>query len=136
MSDDEKLEVVFWDCDDGAEIFSHTTKEGAIEAYLDGIDLFDGKIKAYGYARMVVPKPTMEDAVILVEDWFESHWEELQGDDGPDAPNSTCEAALAFLTVLHKNFVPWVCEIVTSEEVDIAEWIRTHRADWLDKNKV
>lgn len=124
--------VVFWDCKDDAEVLYHPTRKGAIEYYLDGADMWDGTIKVYGYAHMVASKPTMDDAVELVNQWFEMNWEELQGEEGFDAPNSTVEAALVFLTVLHKDFVPWACEQVTSEEVNVTAWIAENRPDWLE----
>lgn len=126
--------VVFWDCQDDAEVLTHTTKKGAIESYLDdrGLGEWEGKITVYGYAHMIASKPTMDDAVELVEYWFEMHWEELQGEDAPDTPNSTVVAAHQFLTVLHREFVPWACELVTSEEVDVAAWIAENRPDWLE----
>ncbi len=124
--------VILWDCDEWTENLEHSEKKDAIESYLDGRDKWDGTITVYGYARMIAPAPTMDDAVDLVNEWFEMKWEDLQGEDGPVAPNSTCDAALEFLTVLHKDFVPWACEVVTSEEVNVAEWIAENRPDWLE----
>ena len=123
--------VVYWDCSDDAEILNYSIKKEAIESYLDGRNQWNGTIKVYGYAHMVASKPTIDDAVDLVDHWFEMNWEELQGEDGFDAPNSTVEAALVFLTVLHKDFVPWACEQITSEEVDVGTWIAENRPDWL-----
>ena len=129
--------IVFWDCDDGAETLYHRKKDEAIEAYLDNLDReeWKGTATVYGYAPMTVPKPTMENAVDLVDGWFEMNWEEFQGDDGPDTSNSTVEAALEFLTVLHKDFTPWACEVITSEEIDVAVWIAAERPGWLKENK-
>jgi len=123
--------VILWDCDDSAEQLNYSTMKEAIEAYLDGADIWAGMVTVYGYSRMIVPKPDMADAIDLVNDFIEAHWEEYIGEDGPETPNSTCEAALEFLTVLHKNFVPWACEVVTSEEVNVAAWIAENRPDWL-----
>lgn len=117
--------VVFWDCDDGVEELNHTSKDAAIEAYLDDLaeDHLPDTVILYGYARMTPSEPTMEDAVDLVDTFFEGNWEDFQGEDQPDTPNSTCEAALEFLKVLHKDFVPWACELIESEQVDVKLWI-------------
>lgn len=130
--------VVFWDCSDHAEVLHHSTKKEAIEDHLDSIFADEPadrkeKITVYGYAHMVVPAPTQGDAVELVEEWFEGHWEEYVGEDGPNIPNGTYEAALIFLAVLHRYFVPWACEQVTSEEVDVLAWIEDNRPDWLEE---
>ena len=132
MSESDRSPV-YWNCSEDEEILTHETKNNAIEEFLDNIDPNEQEetITVYGYVRMVAPKPDMEDAVTLVGDWFDTNWEELQGEDGPDILNSTYEAALVFLTVLHKEYVPWACEQVTSEEVNVAEWIAANRPDWL-----
>ena len=126
--------VILWDCSDDVESLYHKTQKEAIEAFLDDIDPEDREetVMVYGYARMIVPKPTMADAADLVENWFGNNWEEFQGEDGPDTPNSTAVAAHQFLTVLHRDFKPWSCEQVTSEEVNVAAWIAENRPDWLE----
>lgn len=135
MSGEANRPVILWDCRDDAEDLHHFTRNEAIEAYLDDIDPEDREetITVYGYDHMIVPKPTMADAADLVENWFENNWEEFQGEDGLDTPNSTAVAAHQFLTVLHRDFKPWSCEQVTSEEVNVAAWIAENRPDWLEK---
>jgi len=132
MGDATDRPVILWDCDDSAEQLNYSTKKVAIEAHLDGREQWDGTVTVYGYARMIVPKPTMDDAVELVENWFEYRWEEYIGEDGPDTPDSTVEAAHKFLIVMHKEFVPWACEVVTSEEVNVAAWVAENRPNRLD----
>ncbi len=128
--------VILWDCNDDAEVLHHPTKNEAIEAYLDDqVDVRDGTIQVYGSARMIAPAPGMDDAVDLVQQFFDMNWEELQGEDGWEAPNSTVEAALEFLTVLHRDFVPWACEIVTTDQIGVYAWIAEHRPDWLEAPK-
>ncbi len=135
---DEKRQVVFWECHQNAEVLHHETKNEAIENYLDGIDLEDEEetVLVYGFARMVAPKPNKSDADYVVEDWFETHWEEFIGEDVPDITARMNEAALTFLTVLHDEFVPWACEEIESDEINVADWIKENRPDWLkDKPK-
>lgn len=123
--------VILWDCDGDAEQLNHSDKNDAIEAALCGSNRWNGTITVYGFARMVVPKPSEEDAETLVDEVFEGRWEEYIGEDGPALTDRMNEAALQFLTVLQEEFVPWACEQVTFEEVDIVEWIARKRPDWV-----
>ena len=126
--------VAYWDCCDDAEILYHDEKFEAIEAYLDGGDRWDGTITVHGFARMVVPEPIDGDANELINSHFEGSWEEyLSPVDSPITTERMLAAARIFLRVMHEDFEPWVCEIVTSEEVDVAAWIAEHRPKWLEK---
>ncbi|KKN17976.1 hypothetical protein LCGC14_0960340 [marine sediment metagenome] len=123
--------VVFWSCKDSDEYLHHTTKEEAIEDCLDGIDVLDGTVTVYGYARMIVSKPGISDADDLLDEFLCGNWEEYISEDGPDITDRMQDAALTFLAVVHEEFIPWSCEVVTTEEVDVAAWITDHRPDWI-----
>lgn len=125
--------VVFWDCSNDAEVLYYSTKKEAIESHLDDSDKLAGKITVYGYARMVIPEPTESDVMDLVEEFFEGRWEEYVGEDAPDITDRMQEAAQQFFTVMREEFVPWACEQVTSEEVDVLAWIKENRPDWLEE---
>ena len=137
MVEQAERQVVFWDCDDGAEILYHDTKDEVLEAYLDSVDRdkWERVITVYGYARMIVPEPDDSDAASVAEETLDCRWEDFIGEDGSDVTDRMKEAALTFLKVLHEEFVPWACEVVTSEEVDVAAWIKEHRPDWLEQQK-
>ena len=40
-------------------------------------------------------------------------------------------AALAFATVLLREYESWACEIVKRETVNVHDWIKEHRPNWL-----
>ncbi len=123
--------VILWDCDYGAETLHHSTMDEAIEAELDqnwDQDEEGQKIKVYGYARMIAPGINVEP---FLEEFFERQWEELQDEDGVDVTAGMRFAAETFLDTMHQEFVPWACEQVTSEEIDVSAWIKEHRPDWL-----
>ena len=130
--------VILWDCDEDAVSLHYETKKEAIESFLDDTPLEDQgeTITVFGYARMIVPQPDEANAESLVEEEFLGGlWEEYIGEDGPDITARMNEAALAFLTVLHEEFVPWACEQVSSEKINVAEWIAENRPDWLEQPK-
>ncbi|HDY65352.1 MAG TPA: hypothetical protein ENH84_03850 [Phycisphaerae bacterium] len=124
--------VVFWDCDDDAEILNYSEKNNAIEMHLDGRDKWDGTITVYGYARMIAPVP---DAETVLENIFEGEWEEYVNENWPGRSIRMSQIAQQFVEAIHAEFKPWVCEVVTSEEVDVAEWIAENRPTWLEDRK-
>jgi len=66
--------IVLWDCNKDAEELYFKSKDEAVEAWLYEMGgTRDGELTVYGYARMIVPPPTEEDADRLVEEWFETH---------------------------------------------------------------
>lgn len=126
-------EIMFWDCYPDAEGLSHTTIDEAVEAYLDDTPREDWPeaVLAEGYARMRVPAPEQADADDLVSAFFERNWEEYQGEDGVEITPRMLEAAATFLKTMHEEFTPWCCEVVHTEEVNVAAWVTEHRPDWL-----
>ena len=134
---DEKRQVVFWECHQNAEILHHENENEAIEAYLDDCDMENEKetITVYGFARMIVPKPTKSDVGYLVAELLETHWEEFTGEEEPDITPRMNEAALTFLTVLHEEFESWACEEIESHEINVVDWIKMNRPDWNEEPK-
>ena len=129
----EKRKVVIWGCDPDAEVLSDHTREEAIESFLDGRDLWEGTIQVYGYARMI---PERGDWAVdnVIEALMEGTWEELHDpENGPEITEGMIEAAKVFVAAMAKELHVWACEIITSEDVDVAEWIKKNRPDWKEK---
>lgn len=131
----EEREIVLWECDPDAEILNHNTRDEAIEHFLDGQGFLQtsGTIQVNGFARMIPEQGAWaEDAVI--DALLEGPWEELvDPENGPERTREMAEAAKVFVAVMVKEFHVWACEIVTTEDVDVAAWIKENRPDWLEK---
>ena len=130
MPDDIQRKIVFWDCDDDAEILHHETEYEAIEAHLDGIypAEWGETITVYGFARKITPKIDPDRVLEYIE---EHEWEEFIREDGMDITPRMKEAAQTFVDILHEEFVPWRCDRVSSEEIDVAAWVKEHCPHWL-----
>ena len=136
--------IVYWDCDEDTERLSHTDQDDAILYALDEwLDptmtptevlstLRDGigeTITVHGFARMEMP--TYELFLEHLMEWLDNDLE-LGDVDGADPPSEALQAgARAFYEVLLKEYTPWSCEVVAKEEVNIEQWIRENKPEWL-----
>ena len=142
-AEEPKQEIVYWDCDDGAEILEHTDQDEAIGAHLDQLGepgitpaaflkvLEDmGELEVFGYHRMEV---TFSGGHCL-EDLLE-HLDENLGDpngDGATASPSMKAAEETFLAAVIAEYKPWACEQSTSEKVDPVAWVKENNPEWLE----
>ena len=126
----------FWTCVDGEEILRHETRDEAIEAYLD--DCFNVPAKFSDLPETVTlhgfsPMKVSVGSCGALESMLESLDEEYANPDGdPTKPTEKMRTAeAAFIAVVESEYVPWMCEEVASEEVNVMEWVKEHRPDWL-----
>ena len=136
-------EIVYWDCDDGAELLEHSDIGDAIGAFLDDYgspgmtpeaflkaleDL--GELEVFGYRRMEVtagPGHCLDALLELLD-------ENYRGPDS-DATGATASmqaAEATFLAAVIAEYTPWACEQFTSEKVDPVAWVKENRSDWLE----
>lgn len=144
MSADER--VVFWDCVPDKERLYHSDREDAIEDHLDQmlnpkmtaadvLAALPEKVTVYGWARTEVDRAKL--AKLLSESALEDLLERLDEDygdpdgDPTDPTEKMQQAEAAFIRVVLDEYVPWSCEKVCEEEVDVEAWVRRYRPDWL-----
>jgi len=124
-------EIVYWDCNKHAERLYYETKDEAIEAYLDDVRIeeFPEKLIVYGWAHM---EPSLRDGDTL-EGVLDSLDETFGDPDGgpSDITPRMKEAEKEFHRIVLEEYTPWMCERVCEEEVDVKEWVREHRPDWV-----
>lgn len=129
MSDTvETRAVKFWgEADD--ERLTHRTEDEAIEEILDALEPFPETITIVGFAPMV---PDWKFVTPLADIMEQLDDDGYGGEDGSDTTPAMKEAEAAFLAVLKAEYVAWSCEEITRKEVNVAEWIKAHRPDWLE----
>lgn len=133
-------EPVVWSCRDEERMHCATLDE-AVEYYLD--DLYKqnqdaekifrelGEITVTGYAREQLNRD------ILANDVLENTLERLDEtyanpDSGGDLATPGMKAAAAvFADAIVADYVPWICEPVCKEKVNVLEWVRLNVAHWL-----
>ena len=129
-------EIVFWGWEDD-ESLSHYDKDEAIEAMLDGMDepiaALPETIEVCGFARMEI-HPNVLSADAILEDALERLDEEYADPHGEiEEPTPAMKtAAEAFVAVIKAEYMVWNCEVVARETVNVREWIKEHRPDWLE----
>ena len=77
----------------------------------------------------------MPDAERVLENIFEGEWKEYLSENGPGSSIRMSQIAQRFVEEIHAEFKSDMCEVVTSEEVDVAEWIAQNRSTWLEDRK-
>jgi len=129
MKTAEGREVVYWGQRDANQL-TYTDKDEAIEEILDGIDKLPSTIEICGYAEMI---PDWAHYAPL-ESMLDNLYEEYGDPDGcytkptPDMK----KAEEAFMSVIAEEYKPGAYEVITQETIDVAEWIKVHRPDWLE----
>ncbi len=126
----DEREIIYWD-DEGEEWLTHDDMDDAIESILDDMapSPLPSRIEICGYALMVV-----KIATGALEDVLENLDMKYGNPDG-DPKDPTPKMVLAeemFLDVVSREYECWTCEIVERREIDVAEWVKSQRPDWLE----
>jgi hypothetical protein len=122
MTMERKIEL--WGKED-AEYLHCVDKNEAIAEALDDMGELPETIKICGYARMKISTATFSPLEEIIEVLDENF-----GDPEGAATELTEvmeEAEKAFLAVIEKEYKPWACEIVTTETVNVKEWVKEYR---------
>lgn len=136
MSDKEKREPTLWAIGD-PETLTHTDMHEAIEEWVEN-ELWESNIYAIpdtvtvtGYARMEISthllNPLEHVLEYLDEEFgspFDSNWTE--------PTERMKEAEKAFLQVIKEEYVSWACEPVTSETINVRDWISAEMPERFD----
>lgn len=130
---DASENIDFWSCQDGDEHLRHTDINDAIEEHLDASQENEGMAKVYGYQREVIKGSDLWDPL---ESILESLDEEY-GDPGEasEPTEGMKKATEEYLAKVAAEYKPWACKIVKEVEVNIQEWIKEHRPDWLEEEQ-
>ena len=120
---------VFWDCADGEELH-HTDPDDAVECYLNNrFPQLPETVTLTGYAPDEVP-PDAVDHLLGEEGGplravLDALPEPYGNPEEPiDATPAMLEAEKAFVSAVLKEFKPWACHEVCSEEINVKDWLR------------
>ena len=135
---EEKPKVEYWDCSDQSEILHYTEFNDAIEYHLDAVPNIEWPetLTVYGFAREIA-KPNIK---WISERALEAVIEGLDEDYGnpeeqSDWTNEMKNDATEFVQKVIANYQVWSCKQVTSEEINVMDWVKEHRPDWLEEFK-
>lgn len=126
--------IKFWGSEDDERLM-HTEMDDAVESILEGmeedVNNLPETIEVFGFASR---KPNVKQwAEDVLHKLIESLDEEFgDPDDGYTATTDGMkEAADTFVTAVLKEYTVWACEFVKRETVNVQEWIKENRPDWL-----
>jgi hypothetical protein len=130
----DKPEIEFWGSDD-EEYLYYSDQDEYIESILDEppeiSDPLPEKLIVWGWARAIITDKDLsffhplEDVLERLDENYGSP------DESTEATDAMKEAEKAFLEVIRKEYTPWVCKPVVSEEIIVADWIKKNRPDWI-----
>ncbi len=130
-----KEKIDYWSCDKHQERLSAEDMNEAVEQHLDDLECVTAdlpeKVTVYGYGRMDVSGHIL--ASNPIEDLLDNLASEYgdPDDDLEDPSPAMLEAQKEFLTVVAREYKPWACEVVKTIKVNVLDWIREHRPDWI-----
>lgn len=127
----------YFSTDKAAEVLTHET---LFDAVLDHADAWKPEINPgdtvtiYEYRRKILPPL---EAMLRFWSPLEGLLDAIDDDEYgcPEDPTVATEAMVkaerAFMEVVRAEYVPWCCELVDEQEVDLYAWCQEHRPDWV-----
>jgi len=128
----EVRQPMFWGAQD-EERLTHKEMDDAIESILDDAETLDGVITVCGYVTLELP-PAEEIATNLLDDILESYGGDYGDPEGSIADDETPlmrKAAEVFAAVFRQEYSVWACRVAETHTIDVREWVKEHRPDWL-----
>jgi hypothetical protein len=117
---------VFFTCDQDEERLTFTDPDEAIENYLDDLDdPLPEEVTVYGFA----PIQATRSVDAIAGGHLEALLESLDEEYGDPGDRTYVAAVLA-------EYKPWACEQVSSEAVNVREWVKEHAPHWLEVSAV
>jgi hypothetical protein len=133
----DKVHVEFWG-DEMDEVLSYEDMDEYIESVLD--DFMEPShcpetLIVWGYAHKEM---TTKDMPSVLDNLLEGLDEDFGNPDGgySEVTEAMKEAEKVFLEVVRKEYTPWICEPVCKEEINVTDWIKENRPDWLEEKKI
>jgi hypothetical protein len=128
----KEREPIFWDCEEECDHLSYTDQDEAIEYFLDGagdLDKLPNEVKVYGFSPLKISDRFMEGDIL--EYVLERFDEDFAGEDSTEPTDSMIEAEREFLEKVKAEYKVWPCEVVKTETINVQDWIKENRPDWL-----
>lgn len=141
-------EPCFWSCHEDNEQLTHESLDEAVEHYLDDLlhpkmsptevlAALPGSLDVYGYARDDGPseKEQRSWAMSLVEqlvEWIDDEYGDPDGGGCGNENEPACQdIAREMVETALQNYVVWRCSKVETKTINVEEWVRRERPDWL-----
>jgi Mg2+/Co2+ transporter CorC len=89
----------------------------------------------YGYERLKLDVSRLTERMLeqILEDLDDEYGDPNGGDTKPTT--SMKQAAHALVEAIVEDYIVWAHDKVEEHEVDVREWVKTNRPDWLEEAK-
>ena len=132
----DKPEIDYWDSP-YAEILSYDSKDEAIEQLLsDHESPLPKDLEIAAYVRKKVTMDPELQAQNILERLFEDMDEEYAGDDSTEAKPEDIADAEEFVKKVFKRYVPWQCDRVKTETINVKKWVLENCPEWVTRDNV
>jgi len=121
--------IEYWDCEKNRELLTHDSIGEAVYWWADAAPKpLPETVTVYGFARKELPSADSIAAGILDDlgNWLVDEYSDP--DYGPDFNRAIEEAALRFAETLRSELFVWACDEVTSQTVNVRDYIPGTRA--------
>ena len=130
--------IAFYDCSKYAEVLEHRDRDEAISCYLDDIEPehWPETVTVTAYAPMELPS-NVQAWLSPLDDMLETMDEEYGNPEGDATePSATLrEAERVFVEAVVAEYHVWMHEDISTEEVNVAEWVAQNEPQWLEPTK-
>lgn len=124
--------IEFWDCCEEVEILTWTERDEAIEMHLDDRprDEWPETLTVYGFARETPNWQRHAKRVLenLIEDLDEPYG---NPEEATAITPAMEQASTEFVNRIKAEYRVWSCKKVTSEEINVMEWVKENNPEWL-----
>lgn len=138
----------FWTCKEDAEQLDCSDEDEAIEEYLDfslhpnmtaaqAMAALPKTVEVYGYTRDEGPDEKEKNswALGLTEqllEWIDDEYGDPDGETDNENEPEVKNIAREMVDKALENYTIWRCHKVCTKTVDVEEWVKKERPDWLE----
>ena len=130
-------EIVLWG-QESDDYLNYDNMNDAIESALDEIGDLNSlpeTIEICGFVHIELPRKERiaTDALFYILENFDGEYANPDG-DGTEPTDKMKIAAEEFAAVILDEYKVWACEVSVREQINVMEWVKENRPDWLKEN--
>lgn len=126
IREENKREPVFWSCNEDEEYLTFMDIDDAIRDYVENDsyptprDELPDEIEVYGFARHQLKRLEVPDMLSYCLEVLD---DELVCEEATEPTKAMIKAHEKLIDVIVRDYMPWTCDLVTIETVDLKSWL-------------
>jgi len=135
MKTSEERKVIAWSCSADDEYLSSCEIDCAIEQYLDFNGTDEGEIEVYGFNHIPINVKYLNSVILdSAMDYLNEYHGHPDDDLVANKYDKIKEACKIFVQACIDNYELHSCEVVRTEKINVSEWIKKNRPEWIEKD--